>query len=106
MTTTQLYLFYLFNFLYLDSLVAWRADPSSTTDDVEGDARDDEEHPDPYLVEENPAELEGVELLRRQAPPPGHATHQVTREEVQQAPQGEENVVDDGAPEEHAAHLL
>jgi hypothetical protein len=39
-------------------------------------------------------------------PPPGQAMHQVTREEVQQAPQSEEDVVDDGAPEEHAAHLL
>src|SRR5947208_7893227 len=88
------------------SLVAWRADPPSTTDDVQGDAWDDEEHPDPHLVEENPTELEGVELLRRQPPPAGQAMHQITREEVQQAPQGEEDVVDDGAPEEHAAHLL
>src|SRR3954452_13199228 len=32
------------------SLVAWRADPPSTTDDVQGDAWDDEEHPDPHFV--------------------------------------------------------
>ena len=57
-------------------------------------------------VGENPAELEGVELLRRQAPPAGQAMHHVTREEVQQAPQGEQDIVDDRAPEEHAAHLL